>query len=121
MVEFGGIGWNGVRIRTVESRLYGSDTDTVPTDPAKLYHSGGIPWWVSLHDGRYKYIRSLVENEIEELYDLDTDPEELNNLALAAAHAKRLKEMRAGTIAELKRTDAKFVDKMPAVRTNFRQ
>ena len=102
------------------TRLYGSDTDSVPTDPNHLYHSGGIPWWVSLHDGRYKYIRSLVENEIEELYDLDTDPEELKNLALVASHGERLKRMRAGAIAELQRTDAKFVKDLPAVKTKFR-
>lgn len=99
------------------TRLYGSDTDVVPTDPAKLYHSGGIPWWVSLHDGRYKYIRSLVAGEIEELYDLKNDPEELTNLALEASHRKRLANMRKDTIAELRKSDAGFVDDLPDTAT----
>ncbi|MGB0579561.1 MAG: sulfatase-like hydrolase/transferase [Limisphaerales bacterium] len=115
---------NAVHPRSVmmvnTQRIYGSDTDQIPTAEDKLYFSGGIPWWVSLHDGRYKYVRSMVENEIEELYDLQSDPEELNNLALAAAHGNRLKQMRAGTLAELKRTDAGFADKMPPVKTKFR-
>ena len=74
------------------------------------------PWYASLHDGRYKYVRVFEANEIEELYDLDTDPEELTNLALKKAHRKRLRTMRGQTVDELKRTDAGFVDNLPAVR-----
>ena len=50
------------------------------------------------------------EGEIEELYDLDNDPEELNNLALGEEHATRLRRMRVNTIAELKRTKAARAD-----------
>jgi len=100
------------------AQQYGSET--VPTDRSLLYHSGGIPWWVSLHDGRYKYIRSLVAGEIEELYDLRNDPEELTNLALKKTYAERLVAMRRQTIAELKRTDARFADQLPPVGTRPR-
>ena len=102
------------------AQQYGANTDTIPTDRNILYHSGGIPWWVSLHDGRYKYIRSLVEGEIEELYDLQTDPEELTNLALKKAHSSRLQKMRQQTVAELRSADAGFADSMPAVGTKPR-
>ena len=92
--------------------FYGADTDEIPTDK-RLYHSGGIPWWVSLHDGRYKYIRSLVAGETEELYDLENDPEELTNLAALSDHQDRVRAMRVATVEELRRTGAKFADAMP--------
>jgi arylsulfatase A-like enzyme len=94
---------------------YGSDTDEIPTDPAILRKVGQVPWYSSLHDGRYKYIRTFVGGELEELYDLDSDPEELNNLASDAKHHARLSQMRTNTLSELRRTDAKFVDKLPKV------
>ena len=107
--------WQRPLLTTFTARQYGSDTDEIPTDPAELMMVAGVPWYVSLHDGRYKYIRTLVEGETEELYDLNTDAEELTNLAADAAHQRRLKKMREKTIAELRRTEAEFVDRMPAV------
>ena len=38
-------------------------------------------------EGRYKYIRNLIKGEMEELYDLQRDPEELVNLALKPSQA----------------------------------
>ena len=67
--------------------------------------------------GRYKYIRTLVEGEVEELYNLETDPEELTNLALDPDYLMKLRQMRAATIAELKRTDAGLVDSLPGFST----
>jgi len=78
---------------------------------------GGVPWWVFLRQGRYKYIRTLVDDEIEELYDLEADPEELVNLALRPAHRKRLAEFRRRLIDELERTGAGMADKLPKVKT----
>ncbi|MBI4626449.1 MAG: sulfatase, partial [Verrucomicrobia bacterium] len=54
--------------------------------------------------------------ETEELYELESDPEELTNLAARPEQAARLRELRARAIAELRRTDAKFVDRMPATK-----
>ena len=68
-----------------------------------------------LSQGRYKYIRTLVEGEMEELYDVVSDPDELNNLAFDKSYRKTLLSYRRATIKELKRTDAKFVNDMPAV------
>ena len=56
------------------------------------------------------------EGEMEELYDLREDPEELTNLALDAAHKRRLKRFRQALVAELERTDAGMVKTLPAVR-----
>jgi len=110
--------WTRPLLYTFTGRQYGSDTNQIPTDPAVLKRVSGVPWWVSLHDGRYKYIRTLVAGEIEELYDLENDPEELHNLALSQEHATRLQRMRADTIAELKRTKAGFVNELPKVGTS---
>ncbi|MFV1965642.1 MAG: sulfatase-like hydrolase/transferase [Pirellulaceae bacterium] len=106
--------WPYPVLLSLTGRNYGSDTNEVPT--GRDSHLNGVPWWVFLRQGRFKYIRTLVENQIEELYDLQNDPEELNNLALDPRHAKRLVEMRQATIAELRRTGAGLVDNLPPVK-----
>ena len=106
--------WPHAVLMALTARRYGSDTNIVPTDPKKRDLSG-IPWWVSLRQDRYKYIRTLVEGEIEELYDLQRDPEELTNLALDPEFASTVRQFRAATIAELRRTGAGMVDHLPAV------
>jgi len=58
-------------------------------------------------------VRNLIEGELEELYDMQHDPEELDNLALEPRHARRLATYREKAIAELRRTDAPFVGNMP--------
>ncbi|MBM3764125.1 MAG: sulfatase [Acidobacteria bacterium] len=92
---------------------YGSDTHNIPKGEG-VFH-GGVPWYVMLRDKQYKYIRPMIE-DLEELYDLDADPDELNNLAIQPAHRARLLRMRAAAIAELKKNKAGFVDKLPAPR-----
>lgn len=57
----------------------------------------------------------LVENEIEELYDIENDPEELTNLALDRRYRNQLQSMRAGMIAEMRRTDWELVDQLPSL------
>jgi arylsulfatase A-like enzyme len=76
-----------------------------------------VPCWIFLRKGKYKYIRTLVANEIEELYDLQSDPEELRNLAVQEEHHELLAQFRAMLIAELRRTDAGMVDNLPPIRT----
>ena len=79
-----------------------------------------MPWWVFLRQGRYKYIRTLVADEIEELYDLQydlqADPDELHNLALEEKHHPLLAEYRDKLIREFKRTGAAMADNLPPVR-----
>ena len=110
--------WPHPVLTTLTGKKYGSDTDRVPTDPESLYLVG-VPWWVSLRQDRYKYVRTLIEGEIEELYDLVNDPHELTNLALKRAHATTLRDFRKAAVAELRRTGAGMVDNLPAIQEHF--
>ena len=94
---------------------FGADTAHIPTDE-HLYHNG-VAWYLMLTEGHLKYIRTLVANEVEELYDLQADPEELTNLAADLKHAATLKKFRDATVAELKRTKAGMAEHLPPVRT----
>ncbi|MFT4550784.1 MAG: arylsulfatase A-like enzyme, partial [Verrucomicrobiales bacterium] len=111
----GQVAWNHPAMLVHTAKAYGSATDKIPPkgDPT-LYHGSGIPWYVMLSEGRYKYIRNLVEGETEELYDIGADPDELVNRAHDASHQQTLEKLRAATIAELRRTKAGFVNELPA-------
>ena len=107
--------WEHLSMTAFTARAYGSDTDRVPDDP-EISMLNGIPWYVMIRKGPYKYIRTLVTDEIEELYDISKDPEELTNLALQAEHQQTLKRLRKATIAEMRRTGWELVDHLPPVK-----
>jgi arylsulfatase A-like enzyme len=90
---------------------YGSDTAPIPSDD-QIYHNN-VPRWIAIRYGKYKYIRALIAGEMEEIYDLEADPQELTNLALRPEHAALLADLRGKAIAELRRTSAPFADGMP--------
>lgn len=115
--------WNHPAMLVHTARSYGSATDVIPpTGDKALYHGPGIPWYVMLAEGRYKYIRNLVAGETEELYDMRGDPSELVNLAHDPQHDALLRRLRRATVAELKRTDAGMVVNLPPVGTEaYRQ
>jgi arylsulfatase A-like enzyme len=110
--------WNSPAMLVHTAKVYGSATNTIPgrDDPA-LYHGQGIPWYVMITKDRYKYVRNLVEGEVEELYDEMSDPDELRNLAMETEYKPLLKQYRNMAIEELKRTKAGFVNRLPSIAT----
>jgi len=69
--------------------------------------------WIMCHDGRYKYVRYIYKNYIEELYDLDTDPDELKNLAVRKKYHGLLADLRKQTVEAFRAKGATFVDLLP--------
>ena len=108
--------WTHPVLLTYTGWTFGSDTAAIPPDGSDGHsRATGVPWYVLLRDEGYKYIRTLVAGETEELYDLRTDPEELHNLVSRPDQAGRLAELRARAVEELRRTEAPFVDALPPV------
>lgn len=97
---------------------YGSDVTTELQAGGKEAAHNNVPWYVAVRAGHYKYIRYLQPGNIDELYDLKSDPEELTNLAGKPEHAKRIADLRNKLTAELKRTGADFIDLIPPPAAN---
>ncbi len=64
--------------------------------------------WSALTDGRWKYIFHARDGH-EQLFDLKTDPHELNDLASDAAHEKELREWRGKLVDEYAERGDQFV------------
>ncbi|MBM3740412.1 MAG: sulfatase [Acidobacteria bacterium] len=105
--------WNHTTMMVATGQKFGSHTNEIP-DGRGAFH-GDVPWYVMIREGNWKYVRPLIQ-DLEELYDLKADPDELDNLSIKPQHQATLKRLRAKAIAELKRTKAGFVDRMPPVR-----
>lgn len=93
---------------------FGDEIEVAVTDENNFTRT--IPWWLSIAEGRYKYIRTLVPHEIEEVYDLQSDPDEQRNLALEKSHRATLHRLRAALETELRNTDASFIETLPEPR-----
>jgi len=60
-----------------------------------LYDDPDIPKHIGLRTRHHKYIRYFEQEPVfEEVYDLDRDPLEQNNLALSSAHRRLVKKLR---------------------------
>ena len=66
-----------------------------------------------MRDGKYKYIRHFKDDVIEELYDMEKDPDELDNLAVNAKYHEKLIELRLKAVEEFRNKDGDFVDHLP--------
>jgi arylsulfatase A-like enzyme len=77
-------------------------------------HKMNLPSWIMMREGKYKYVRYMAPNYIEELYDLESDPLELINLALRQVNHELLSKLRDQCLAAVKVSGAKFIDLLPA-------
>jgi arylsulfatase A-like enzyme len=75
---------------------------------------GVKPAYIMMRDGRYKYIRHMQADTIEEAYNLQEDPLELTNLAVDPNFASRLKRLREEAAHEVRQKNGEFVDCLPA-------
>ncbi|QDU31536.1 Arylsulfatase [Anatilimnocola aggregata] len=104
--------WNHPVLYEHMGHDFGSDTTKVLSTGGDATHSN-VPWYVALRSGKLKYVRTLKAGETEELYDLATDPEELTNVIGSDKYQTQLSELRTLMTAELKRTEAGFIEHMP--------
>ena len=78
-----------------------------------VVHKTGIRAWMMMRKDNYKYVRYIYKDYMEELYDLENDPEELVNLAAKADYHKLLGEYRLETEKLFKEKGATFIDLLP--------
>jgi arylsulfatase A-like enzyme len=109
--------WNHPLLYEHTGQEFGSDVRKA-IQANKAVHNN-VPYYAALRQGRHKYIRNFVEGEVEELYDLQADPEELTNLAMQAVHRPLLQQLREAAKAELRRTEASYVDQLPIASTEL--
>ncbi|MCB1123728.1 MAG: DUF4976 domain-containing protein, partial [Verrucomicrobiae bacterium] len=78
-----------------------------------ITHSTGIKAWLMVRQGKYKYIRYIYKDYLDELYDMEADPEELFNLAVRPEFHGIKMEMRRLLTDELKKTGVSFLPLLP--------
>ena len=107
--------WDRGLLQENFSRSFGSQTNVGLTiaDPEQGLPNQNVDWWLFLRHGDFKYITTLVPNEIEELYNIEKDPRELNNLALDRKSYPLMDHMRSMMLDELQRTNAGFINNLP--------
>jgi len=89
---------------------YGSDVTKALSGGKDAVHSG-VPYYVAVRHRQYKYVRYLGADEPEELYDLQSDPEELTNRADRAEQREVRERLHRLLLEELRRCDADFVSR----------
>lgn len=109
--------WDRPAMMVATGHDFGSDTVKNLRDPEHNMHQN-VPWYVLIRERKYKYVRPFV-TDLEELYDLEKDPEELDNLAVKREHQATLRRLRAVALEELRSRKAPFVDRLPPVRETF--
>jgi len=80
-MSFGTLG--GINIQFLCSLLFFGLASGLFAEPElKSFFNGKDPTGWKALKGKFKYVCNLIEGEMEELYDLTRDPEELNNRTL---------------------------------------
>ena len=75
--------------------------------------------WLMMRKGPYKYVRYAVPDCIEELYQLEDDPDELDNLAVQKKYKSLLLELRMQAEQEFLKNDGDFINHMPQPKLRY--
>ena len=101
-------------------QLYGKDfTRALIEGDWKELSYRGSRGWIMMRKGPWKYIRYMTHDCIEELYQLDTDPDELDNLAVQKEHRDLLLQLRKEAEQEFLNRDGDFVKLLPRPRLAY--
>lgn len=96
---------------------YGSAlSDVLKKNGASALERRKLWAWIMMRDGRYKYVRYMKTDCLEELYDLKNDPEELVNLAVNPEYREMLSLLREKALVEFKNKGGDFVDHLPSIQ-----
>jgi len=114
--------WDSTPMILTNSKwLYGEDYTAALADKNwKDMRFAGSRDWIMMRKGPYKYIRYTVPDCIEELYNIEDDPEELDNLAVQKKHRKQLLQLRKDAERLLLDYDADFLEFLPEPKLESR-
>ncbi|WP_201766803.1 sulfatase-like hydrolase/transferase [Rhodopirellula sp. SWK7] len=87
--------------------------DHLKSKSYSAFERKGLYAWMMMRSGQYKYVRHFKDDVIEEVYDLEEDPDELNNLAVSPHFTAMLGQLRAKAVQEFQKRDGEFVEHLP--------
>ena len=100
--------WNHPTLFTNTGEDYGANVIATLAGAKPAVHAG-VPYFAAVRHGDLKYIRYLKGEEPEELYDLQADPEELNNLSGDQRRNQDLERLRSLWWQELRAADVPYL------------
>ena len=77
-------------------------------DNGALGYDGMPMYMMIVVNNRYKYVRHLLKDTVEEVYDLKSDPNESRNLAMSKEYETLLKDLRGQCVEEFRKTQSGF-------------
>ena len=93
LCDMAGIDMEAVRPWTTGESLLPLSNGEARTNPVLMEYAaeGSYAPLVAVREGRYKFIRCVLDPD--QLYDLESDPHELDNLAVDPAHSELVEQM----------------------------
>ena len=99
--------WDHATLYEHTGEAYGTAVMEALNGPEIAKHAG-VPYYVAIRQGRWKYVYYLQQSESDELYDLQQDPEEQTNLATAPEYQEQRGKLLQILRSEVQRTEAQF-------------